>query len=105
MQEALRGPGGHPSRRLRAAEGALDFNAPTARVYLAQTAARDLEVPVTATPAPTFVDIDGSLVLAGIASWGDIPLRDAGRLSNRHPVGQGLPLRLRQPALAGSSST
>ena len=76
VQEALRAPGGHthPGGFVRL-KALLDFNALNKSwVYLAQAAARDLGGSCYGdSGGPTFVDIDGTLVLAGIASWGDIP--------------------------------
>lgn len=76
VQEAVPGPGGHthPGGFVRL-KAPLDFTALNKSwVYLAQNAARDLGGSCYGdSGGPTFVDIDGTLVLAGITSWGDRP--------------------------------
>ena len=76
VQEAVPGPGGltHPGGLVRL-KAQLDFTALNKPwVYLAQNASRDLGGSCFGdSGGPTFVDIDGTLILAGIASWGNIP--------------------------------
>ena len=76
VQEAARGPGGHthPGGFVRR-KAPLDFttlNQPWVR--LAQNASRDLGGACYGdSGGPNYVDLDGTFVLAGITSWGDIP--------------------------------
>lgn len=76
VQEAVPGPGGHthPGGFVRL-KAPLDFTALNQSwVYLAQNAARDLGGSCYGdSGGPTFVDVDGTLLLAGITSWGDRP--------------------------------
>lgn len=76
VQEAARGPGGHthPGGFVRR-KAQLDFTALNQPwVRLAQNAARDLGGTCYGdSGGPTYVDIDGTFVLAGITSWGDTP--------------------------------
>ena len=75
-QEAVRGPGGHthPEAFVRL-KAQLDFTAlRKAWVQLAMNESRDLGgVCYGDSGGPTFVDIDGTPVLAAVTSWGDIP--------------------------------
>jgi Trypsin len=75
-QEALRGPGGHthPGGLVRM-KAQLDFIAlRDPWVQLAMNASRDLGgVCYGDSGGPNYVDIDGTLILAAITSWGDRP--------------------------------
>jgi Trypsin len=75
-QEAVRGPGGHthPEAFVRL-KAQLDFTALRSTwVQLAMTAARDLGgVCYGDSGGPNYVDVDGTLILAAITSWGDQP--------------------------------
>jgi hypothetical protein len=75
-QEAVPGPGGlsHPGGFVRL-KAQLDFTAlRQAWVQLAMNASRDLGgVCYGDSGGPNYVDIDGTLLLAAVTSWGDIP--------------------------------
>jgi hypothetical protein len=75
-QEALRGPGGltHPGGFVRL-KAQLDFTAlRDTWVQLAMNTSRDLGgVCYGDSGGPNYVDIDGTLILAAITSWGDRP--------------------------------
>jgi Trypsin len=75
-QEAVPGPGGltHPGGLVRL-KAQLDFTAlRDAWVQLAMNESRDLRGTCYGdSGGPTYVDVDGTLILAAITSWGDIP--------------------------------
>ena len=76
VQEAVPGPGGltHPGGLVRR-KAPVDFlSLNMSWVNLAMNASRDLGgVCYGDSGGPNYVDIDGTLVLAGVTSWGDIP--------------------------------
>jgi Trypsin len=76
VQEAARGPGGHthPGGFVRR-KAPLDFTALIQPwVRLAQNESRGLGGACYGdSGGPNYVDIDGTFVLAGITSWGDVP--------------------------------
>jgi hypothetical protein len=75
-QEAVPGPGGrtHPGGLVRL-KAQLDFTGLRATwVQLAMNESRDLGgVCYGDSGGPNYVDIDGTLILAAVTSWGDIP--------------------------------
>ena len=76
VHEAVPGPGGltHPGGFVRL-KAPLGFTAlRTAWVQLAMNVSRDLGgVCYGDSGGPNYVDIDGTLILAAVTSWGDIP--------------------------------
>jgi hypothetical protein len=75
-REALRAPGGltHPESFVRR-KAQMDFTALRSTwVQLAMNASQDLGgVCYGDSGGPNYVDIDGTLILAAVTSWGDIP--------------------------------
>ena len=74
--EAVRGPGGltHPLGLIRS-KAQLEFTTlRSAWVQLAMNASRDLGgVCYGDSGGPNYLDFDGTLILAAVTSWGDIP--------------------------------